>query len=239
METTDAAEGTDESDRPLPEYVDWLVAAAVALGGLALTVGGVVLTLLADRDLLAEGIESGEITVAVFERDLTVAQQVAFATDVLDWTGIGLLVTGVGLLLFAVGFAVARRRAHRRTGPGDRVETYRSNAVYGAVATAVLSFLPFSPVAGGALAGYLEHRWSDRSLGVGALSGVLVAVPTLLVLLFVTVGMYAGLSSIDETGLGTVTAATMLFVGLFVVALTAGLGALGGLVGGRIAADDV
>ena len=47
------------------------------------------------------------------------------------------------------------------------------NAVIGAVASIVLSFVPLSPVLGGAVAGYLQGGTRSDGLRVGALSGVL------------------------------------------------------------------
>ncbi|MDS0283128.1 DUF5518 domain-containing protein [Haloarcula onubensis] len=47
------------------------------------------------------------------------------------------------------------------------------NAAIGAVASIVLSFVPLSPVLGGAIAGYLQGGTRSDGLRVGALSGVL------------------------------------------------------------------
>lgn len=239
MATTEAATEEEEvSDRighPLSEFVDWAAAAVIAIAGLGLTVGGSALTFALDRDSLAEGVESGQITVFVFERDLTRAEMLDFSVELVTWTGIGLLVTGVGSVLFAIGYVVARHRAHQRTTASESAGSYRAFAVLGAVTSSVLSFVPFSPVIGGGLAGYLERDESGRSVSVGALSGFLYAAPTLVVLAFVTVGLYAGLAAVQESGLGIVTGAAMLLVVLFVATYGAGLGALGGFAGARLA----
>ncbi|QSG04677.1 DUF5518 domain-containing protein [Halapricum desulfuricans] len=239
METTDSTVSSEPDDpvlaRPIPEYVDWLVGVVIALGGMALLVGGTAVRFVVDRELLAEDIESGQITVVVLERDLTEAETLEFSLEVVNWTGIGLLVTGVGLVLFAIGYVVFRHRAHQNAGEGDPVGTYRSSAVLGAVATAVLSFVPFSPILGGGLAGYLEQPASGRSVSVGALSGFLSMVPALVLLGFVTVGLYAGFAAIQEAGLGLVVVAGMFFGLLVISAYGAGLGALGGFAGGRLA----
>jgi len=47
------------------------------------------------------------------------------------------------------------------------------NAVIGAVASMVLSFVPLSPVLGGAVAGYLQGGTRSDGLRVGAISGLL------------------------------------------------------------------
>ncbi|QSG13023.1 putative membrane protein [Halapricum desulfuricans] len=239
METTDSTASSEPDDpvlaRPIPEYVDWLVGVVIALGGMALLVGGTAVRFVVDRELLAEDIESGQITVVVLERDLTEAETLEFSLEVVNWTGLGLLVTGIGLVLFAIGYVVFRHRAHQNVGEGAPVDSYQSSAVLGAVATAVLSFVPFSPILGGGLAGYLEQPASRRSVSVGALSGFLSMAPALVLLGFVTVGLYAGFATIQEAGLGLVVVAGMLFGLLVVSAYGAGLGALGGFAGGRLA----
>jgi hypothetical protein len=54
------------------------------------------------------------------------------------------------------------------------------NALVGAVATFVLSWLPLSPVLGGAVAGYLQGPDTSRGLRAGALAGGIAAIPGLL-----------------------------------------------------------
>jgi len=242
MEATDSATSDMRDDRvfdrPLPEYVDWLVGVVIALGGMALIVGGTAVTFVVDRELLAEDIEAGEITVVVLQRDLTEAEMLDFSLEVVNWTGIGLLVTGLVLVLFAVVYVVFRHRTHRRIGNETDSGSYRSSAVLGAVATAILSFVPFSPVLGGGLAGYLEQPTSGRPVSVGALSGLLSILPALVLLGFVTVGMYSGFATIQEAGLGFVVVAGMFFGVLLLSAYGAGIGALGGFAGGRLAENE-
>ncbi|QCC49539.1 DUF5518 domain-containing protein [Halobellus limi] len=236
---TDSANGEDtgpsEDGPQLPEVVDWIVATIIALAGVALTVGGSALTFVVDRDLIEAGVESGQITVIIFERDLTEAEMLEVTLEVVTWTGWGLLLTGIGLVLFAIGYVIVRHRTYRQTPETESAGSYRSYAVLGAVATGILSFLPFSPVIGGGAAGYLERYGTGRTVSVGALSGFLAMVPVLVLLVFVTIGLYAGLATVQYSGLGIVTAAAMLFALLFTAAYGAGLGALGGFAGGRVA----
>jgi hypothetical protein len=224
--------------RPLPEYVDWVSATLIALGGLALTVGGSALTLVVDQGLLEEGIGSGRVSVVVLERQLTDAEALTVAERVVDWTGLGLLITGVGLVAFAVGYVVLRHRAHGRASPEQPPESGRAYAVAGAVATAVLSFVPLSPTLGGAVAGYLDHYDGDRSVRLGALAGFLAMVPAVSILLFVAVGLFTGLSAVPAAGLEIVVLVVMVLAALFVVAYGAGLGALGGYLGKRLAESN-
>lgn len=81
--------------------------------------------------------------------------------------GIGVAVTGAFLAVAGVGFFALRSRARRRfeeTGVVSQSAT--SNGILGAIVTVVASFVPFSPVLGGALAGYLESP--SRVPGFGA-----------------------------------------------------------------------
>lgn len=218
----------------LPESVEWIVGAVIALAGAALTVGGSTLAFVVDSDLLEAGVESGQVTVVIVERELTEAEMLEVTLEVVTWTGWGLLVTGIGLVLFAVGYVFARHRAYRDTPDTESVGSFRSYAVLGAVVTGLLSFLPFSPVIGGGVAGYLERYGTGRTVSVGALSGLLAMVPVLLLLVFVTIGLYAGLAAVQYPSMGIVVVATMLFAFLFTAAVGAGLGALGGFAGGRL-----
>lgn len=236
-ETPHSEETPDALAGPLPEYVDWIVGVIIALGGMALTVGGSAMVFVVDRGLLEAGVDSGEITVVVLERDLTEAQMLDLSVEIVNWTGTGLLIIGVGLVVFAIGYVAVRHRAHGKASEGERVSSYRAVAVVGAVVTAVLSFIPVSPLVGGGLAGYLEHPESGRSVSVGGLAGFLSMVPALSILAFVSVGLYNGFAAIGESGLGIVTIAGMVMALLFVAAYGGGLGALGGFVGGRLAEE--
>lgn len=112
-------------------------------------------------------------------------------------------------------------------------ESILFSALVGTVVSVVLSFIPASPVIGGAVAGYLTG--SDRSLGLksGGLSGVFLSLIGLLlgVVIFAFFGFFA-LFAPSEVGLGILGFAV---IGLFVFGLTllytVGLSALGGYVG--------
>ncbi|SFR51670.1 DUF5518 domain-containing protein [Halogeometricum limi] len=108
------------------------------------------------------------------------------------------------------------------------------SALLGAVVSVVTSFVPLSPVLGGGVAGYLYGRSRTEGLRVGAASGVLAAIPVVVVVAL----LFGGLSlfTIVEDAAG----AAALFVGLFLVAtgvvvvLVAGLSALGGYLGAYV-----
>ncbi|MEF8901465.1 MAG: DUF5518 domain-containing protein [Halovenus sp.] len=232
---SEGLDGHPTARGPLPAFVDWLLGAVIAIGGFLSLIGGSVLVFIVDRDALAEGIEEGTITVTIFATELTEGESLEVVDAVVSWTGVGLLVTGIATVLFAVGYVVSRHRKRRRAGANGHVPSYGAHAVLGAVVAGVLSFIPFSPGIGGALAGYLERADSDRTISVGAFSGLLAMLPILVILLFVLVGLVTGLSGIDQGGMALLTGATMLFVLMIVATIGAGLGALGGFVGGRLA----
>lgn len=222
------------SDRPhVPAFVDWIVGALLVLGGLALALGGSALWLFVDREVIATAVAEDSIQSGT----LADADLVEVALSTTTWTAIGLLLTGMVLLIGGVTYVVLRRRTHARASAGEPTSNFVANSLVGAFVTVLLSFVPFSPAIGGAVAGYFERGESERVLGVGALSGLLTATPIVTIVLFVLGGVSAGLLAIGDTAIATFVAIVFL-VGVVVVAtFSAGLGALGGYVGGRLAED--
>ena len=106
------------------------------------------------------------------------------------------------------------------------------NAVIGAVVSVVFSFIPFSPVIGGAVAGYLEGGDRNRGLRVGGYAGAIAAIPlVLLVGAFIVLGPFGVVVAPGEairTLLGILLLAALAVV---IGAYTIGLGAVGGYVG--------
>lgn len=102
------------------------------------------------------------------------------------------------------------------------------SAFVGGVVSLVLGFVPFSPVLGGALAGYLRRGSRRDGTTVGAAAGLVAALPALVFLVLVPLFFMA-------TGPGTAGAVRMLLVVLvavgFVALYVVGLSALGGYLG--------
>ena len=106
------------------------------------------------------------------------------------------------------------------------------NAVIGAVASIVLSFVPFSPVLGGVVAGYLQGGTRSDGLRVGTISGVLGllvgAAFFLIVVLFL--GVFA-IGTNAPSSFGIVGLLFLLVAGVVSALYTIGLSALGGWLG--------
>lgn len=120
-----------------------------------------------------------------------------------------------------------------------------ANQLIGAAVTVVASFLPFSPVLGGAVTGYLEAN-SGRDVDVeggawsGAVSGLIASVPLAFVV-FLVVGVASLLMGL---GFGWLPAASVAVLAVFVLFLlfllvmyTVFLGALGGAIGVYVASE--
>ncbi|MFB6069529.1 MAG: DUF5518 domain-containing protein [Halanaeroarchaeum sp.] len=108
------------------------------------------------------------------------------------------------------------------------------NAVIGAIASVVLAFLPFSPVLGGAVAGYLQKGDRSEGLRVGAYAGILAAIPLLLVV-FLFGGLIAfGAFFSARAAIGGLFVLLALVFGLL---YSVGLSALGGYLGAYVATE--
>ncbi|WP_276259404.1 DUF5518 domain-containing protein [Haloglomus litoreum] len=242
METSERSDTTlssgadaDTGSEPL-RFVDWLTAGVLALVGLAFVLGGAALLLWTDPETVTRLVADGTIRSDVLGP--------AALTDLVVltawWSGAGLVGTGLGTWLVG-GWFVAARRRERREG----VRGVRTNAIVGAVTSAVFGFVPFSPVLGGAVAGYLQRGDRDVGLRVGGLSGLLAALPVVVVLLFVFVGLVAGATGSEALPVVAVAAAVTAVALLFALLFSVGLGAAGGLLavelvgrGGGDASDD-
>lgn len=105
------------------------------------------------------------------------------------------------------------------------------NAAIGAVATIVLTILPFSPVLGGALAGYLQRGEYADGAKVGAISGAFAAIPVALIIMLVAAFFTIVPAGSGHLGIGVFFSFIFVFALLVVMVYTVGLGALGGVIG--------
>ncbi len=235
-ESEDELENHLLADGPLPAFVEWLIGAIIALGGLLAVLGGSAMAFLVDREMIQQEIEREAMTVRLMTTELSDAEAATVADTVLTWVGIGLFLVGAGMVVFAVGYIAYRYRKRRRyADDARRVPAYGTNALIGALVASLLSFIPFATVLGGLVAGYLERIDSERTVSVGALSGVLPVVPILAIVAFLFVGLADGLMAVGESGFAWFAAIAVLFAALFALIVAGGLGAIGGYVGGWLA----
>jgi hypothetical protein len=115
------------------------------------------------------------------------------------------------------------------------------NALIGAVVGIVLSFVPFSTVLGGGVAGYLQGGTREDGLRVGALAGVVMLVPLALFAMFFGGLFFAvGGMMMPPNAMG-LSGAFALFALLFAIVVglvyVVGLAALGGYLGNYVKQD--
>jgi len=212
--------GTDATtDAAFGRTIDWAIGAVLGIVGVLVGLGGAMLYYGVDRPGVAEAVREAD-----FESEtLTEAEAVDALVALSDWSGIGLVVAGA--LTVAVGVAVVVVHGRART-EGSGTPTWILG-VAGAMIGAILSFIPFSPLLGGAAAAYVDPDMSRSGLGTGVLAGVFATAPVLLVAVFAGIGLFAGVP-----GAATVAVLTVLGVGLLGSAVyLVGLSALGGYVG--------
>lgn len=229
-------EGQVTSGGQFPAVVDWILGGLIVLAGLVTAGGGLVMALFIEQDVIEEGVESGELTVTLGTDELSAADSVTVTEAVVRWSEIGLVLTGGALILAGVGYVLLRQRAHSRATREEPAKSYATSAVSGSVVTALFSFIAISPVLGGGLAGYLEHDASGRSTSVGALAGLLPALVIAIPTAFVLAGLVDGLLTVGESGWASLLGLVLVLTVLFVTVVSAALGALGGYIGGRLAA---
>lgn len=138
----------------------------------------------------------------------------------------------------------------------DRPQRNRSglmNALLGAGVMIFAGWIPFVPVVGGALSGYLEAEEPDsdrsahsRGLRVGAIAGAIASIPAVVFALFVASFFFAGVFSLGfaggdvagpRVGFGVFLFVLLAFGFVFSVAYHIALGALGGWLGAEYAVN--
>lgn len=118
---------------------------------------------------------------------------------------------------------------------GDPERSPWVNALIGAVVTVVTAFIPFSPALGGGVAGYLQQGGDREGLRIGALAGVLAAIPIMFIFGLIFVVMFLGIAVSGEVAGPLFVVGILVVIALFVVAYTVALSAVGGLVGAALA----
>lgn len=118
--------------------------------------------------------------------------------------------------------------SRRGASDADRTPNTLLNALIGGIAGVLLAFIPFSTVLGGGIAGYLEGGDSRSGAKVGALAGLFVFVPFVVIiaisLFFVPIVPPGG-------GAQLAVWVTVLMIALVAALYTVGLSLVGGILG--------
>jgi hypothetical protein len=229
------AQERHSSPREISALFDWFVGGVLLVVGMALTLGGWALLLVNDREFVENMVAEGELQSG----SLTPEELVEFALPFFEWLAIGLLVFGVVVAVAGIAFVVSRRRTRKAAAAeGRSAGTFGANATYGAVVTLVLSGIPGSAALGGAVSAYLQGAGNRSGAKVGAVSGLIAALPVVVLVAFVFVGLVDGLAAVGESALQLLIGGVGLFALAVVLLFSAGLGGVGGVVGERFADRD-
>ena len=139
---------------------------------------------------------------------------------------------------------------HRPSGSGEpsfvekRQGDFWINAVIGAVATFVIGALPLiqfvAPIGGGAVAGYLQNTGTGDGVTVGAVAGLIGAIPALLIGI-VFLGFFGLIGASSGTAEGFLSGGLLggFFLIIFVIAVVVStiFSAIGGAIGAMVAED--
>ena len=103
------------------------------------------------------------------------------------------------------------------------------NALIGGVIGVVFSFIPFSTVLGGGVAGYLEGGDYTSGAKVGALAGLIAFIPVMLILAIVL--FVVPVTVAPNPGFQLALWVSLLLILLLAAVYTVGLSSLGGVLG--------
>jgi len=213
------SEHTEDRTIVFDSLGDWVLGAVLWISGCVVALGGAALYYGVTRQEVATVIREGEFRSDV----LTEAEAIDLIVALSHWGGLGLLVAGASIFLIGIAVLVGHRRARR----DNRGTPAWIIGVVGATVSTILSFVPFSPVLGGAAAGYLDPDHAARGISVGAIAGVFASLPLFIVGLFTSVGLFV--SGSPEAVIGV---AVVLGIGVFFsIVYFIGLSALGGYLG--------
>ena len=145
-------------------------------------------------------------------------------------SGVSLTLTGVMLVVAGIAFFGFQTRARRRfDATGIVSPSTTGNAILGAMVTIVASFVPFSPVLGGAVSGYLQRGSDGSPVRVGGIAGLFATLPVVIVFVAITWSLLG-----SSTGLTTIVVASLVISLVVSVAYMIGLSALGGYLGAEL-----
>lgn len=223
--TGESVGGIEPSQRVV---VDWLVTAFLLLVGLASAALGYLAFDNADRDWIADAVRDESFQSDVFTEE----ELIDLFVESLTWGGYALIAIGLGMMAVGIGYIILRRRDHHRSRETGVVESgLLADGIVGAIVTLLTSFIPFSGIIGGGLAGYLYGGSRLDGAKAGGMSGVMLTLPLVVGLIVLSIGFV----SVDMGWLAAVGALVVGFSAVFSI----GLGALGGYLGVYLAERNV
>lgn len=212
---------------PISRTLEWVIAIGMLLVGGVFLALGTMLAQFADVDRIATWIAEGTIT----STELTDPELID-ATYALIWGGgVGLALTGGIIILGGLVFLGVQTRARRQAGYA--IPSRTGTAILGSLVTLVAWFVPFSPILGGAVTGYLGGGARRAAIVTGGLAGLFASVPVLVV------SAAVGWALAVEAPAGvSLFVGFMLTFSLFLgIAYMVGLSALGAYLGNSLGAS--
>lgn len=201
---------------------DWAIGAILWVFGLLVALTGGVLYASSSSAVVTPVIRNGEFESNV----LTEAEAIDILVGVGQWSGIGLVATAVVLIAFGVTVVVM----HGRARENDDATPAWVLGIAGAMVSGFLSFIPFSPVFGGGVAGYLDSDQSANGLGPGLLAGVIGSLPSLIITVFAGFGLFTSVPAALAPTAAVLLAITAMLLFVYFIVLSAFGGYLGALV---------
>ena len=213
------SQSRDESNIAFSRTVDWAIGAVLGIFGVLLALSGAALYASSTYTVVTEVIQNGE-----FQSDvLTEAEAIDILVALGQWSAIGLAVTGGLLVALGIAIVVLHGRARENT---EATPAWILGAA-GAIVSVVLSFIPLSPVLGGATASYLDADQTASGLGTGTLAGVIGGLPPLVITVFAGFGLFMGIPG----GLAPTAAALLIATAILTLLYFVALSAVGGYLG--------
>lgn len=223
IEEETVVQNRDEQTQPLSRTLDVAISLFLVLVGGVFGAAGYLLAGFADVGRVTSWVASGRITSTEMSDPELIDAVYAFVWG----SGVSLTLTGVMLVVAGIAFFGFQTRARRRfDATGIVSPSTTGNAIFGAMVTIVASFVPFSPVIGGGVSGYLNRGSGSSAVRTGGLAGLFATIPVITVFAVVIWSLLG-----SATGLTAIVVATLAFSLIISVAYMVGLSILGAYLG--------